>query len=86
MYWFLNLLVNYLILINILKTELHGEKSIYILSNLGVWLSRVYLYGITGLVNFYVAIIPFFKNIVLSTIICSSIIEMLLKHLRLDKF
>lgn len=58
--------------------------TFYILSNFGVWLSGIYTYSISGLLNCYIAAIPFFGNTILSTIIYSSIIEMLLKHLRLD--
>lgn len=58
--------------------------TFYILSNFGVWLSGMYTYSISGLLNCYIAAIPFFGNTILSTIIYSSIIEMLLKHLRLD--
>ena len=58
----------------------------YILSNFGVWLSGIYTYNITGLINCYVMAIPFFGNTIISTIIYSSIIEILLKYLRLDNF
>ena len=60
--------------------------TFYILSNLGVWLSGIYTYNISGLLNCYIAAIPYFGNSILSTIIYSSIIEILLKYLRLDKF
>ena len=60
--------------------------TFYILSNFGVWLSGMYTYDITGLINCYVMAIPFFGNTILSTIIYSSIIEILLKYLRLDNF
>ena len=58
----------------------------YILSNFGVWLSGIYTYNITGLINCYVMAIPFFGNTIISTIIYSSIIEILLKYLRLENF
>jgi len=60
--------------------------TFYILSNFGVWLSGMYSYNILGLINCYIAAIPFFGNTILSTIIYSSIIEILLKYLRLDNF
>ena len=58
----------------------------YIISNFGVWLTGMYTYDISGIINCYIAAIPFFGNTILSTIIYSAIIEMLLKYLRLDSF
>ena len=60
--------------------------TFYILSNFGVWLSGMYTYDITGLINCYVMAIPFFGNTIVSTIIYTSMIEMLLKYLRLNNF
>ena len=60
--------------------------TFYIISNFGVWLSGMYTYDITGLINCYVMAIPFFGNTIVSTIIYTSMIEMLLKYLRLNNF
>lgn len=60
--------------------------TFYILSNFGVWLSGMYTYDISGLINCYIVAIPFFGNTIISTVIYSSITEILLKYLRLDNF
>ena len=60
--------------------------TFYILSNFGVWLSGMYTYDISGLVNCYVMAIPFFGNTILSTIVYSLTIEVLLRYFRLDSF
>ena len=59
--------------------------TFYIISNFGVWLSGMYTYDITGLINCYVMAIPFFGNTILSTIIYTSMIEMLLKYIVFSK-
>jgi len=56
----------------------------YILSNFGVWLSGMYTYDIVGLINCYVMAIPFFGNTIISTIVYISVIEILIKYLRLN--
>ena len=71
---------------NRVKGIIVSLMTFYILSNFGVWLSGMYTYDISGLINCYIVAIPFFGNTIFSTIIYSSIIEMLLKHLRLDSF
>ena len=58
----------------------------YILSNLGVWLSGMYKYDISGLINCYVLAIPFFGNTIISTIIYSLIIEIIYKYLKLNNY
>lgn len=60
--------------------------TFYILSNFGVWLSGMYTYDISGLINCYIVAIPFFGNTIISTVIYSSITEILLRYLRLDNF
>jgi hypothetical protein len=58
----------------------------YILSNFGVWLSGMYTYDISGLINCYVLAIPFFGNTIISTIIYSLIIEILYGYLKLNNY
>lgn len=58
----------------------------FVLSNFGVWLSGMYTYNIEGLINCYIMAIPFFGNTILSTIIYSTIIEILMKYFKLDSF
>ena len=60
--------------------------TFYILSNFGVWLSGMYTYDISGLINCYVMAIPFFGNAIFSTVIYSLTIEILLRYFRLDNF
>lgn len=55
-----------------------GSIIFYIVSNFGVWLSGSYGFTLTGLINCYIAAIPFFSHTVISTILFSSIIEFLL--------
>jgi len=55
-----------------------GSIIFYIISNFGVWLSGSYGFNLTGLINCYIAAIPFFSYTVISTILFSSIIEFLL--------
>ncbi|MCI5054403.1 MAG: hypothetical protein MRY23_06280 [Pelagibacteraceae bacterium] len=58
----------------------------YILSNFGVWLSGMYTYNLTGLINCYVMAIPFFGNTIVSTVLYSLVIEMLMRYFRLTNF
>ena len=53
--------------------------TFYILSNFGVWLSGMYTYNISGLLNCYIAAIPFFGNTLVATIIYASLIELIIK-------
>ena len=55
-----------------------GSIIFYIVSNFGVWVSGSYGFTLTGLMNCYIAAIPFFSYTVISTILFSSIIEFLL--------
>ena len=88
--WVTVILIGYMsvnfkgIINNRVKGIIASLIAFYIISNFGVWLSGVFTYNISGLLNCYIAAIPFFGNTILSTIIYSSIIEILLKYLRLD--
>ncbi len=55
-----------------------GSIIFYIISNFGVWLNGSYGFTLTGLINCYIAAIPFFSYTFISTILFSSIIEFFL--------
>tara|TARA_Y100001970_G_C13844134_1_gene655953 strand:+ start:138 stop:626 length:489 start_codon:yes stop_codon:yes gene_type:complete len=58
-----------------------GAVIFYITTNFGVWINGSYGYNFNGLINCYIAAIPFFTYTVISTIFYSSILEMLI-HLK----
>lgn len=61
--------------LNILKTSIFSSILFYIITNFGVWISAsLYPHTVTGLVNCYIAAIPFFKNTIAGDIIFTSVI------------
>ena len=54
----------------------------FLLSNFGVWINGGYGYDLNGLVACYILALPFFGNTLVSTIIYSTVIEILYKLLK----
>jgi len=54
----------------------------FIISNFGVWLNGSYGYTLEGLIQCYTLALPFFKYSIISTILCSIIIEFSIKILK----
>ena len=52
-----------------------GSLVFYIISNFGVWSFGSYGYSFDGLLNCYIAAIPFYSNTLMSTILYSALIE-----------
>jgi hypothetical protein len=52
----------------------------YIITNFGVWSLGSYGYSVNGLVNCYILALPFLGNTLISTVIFSSIIEVINKQ------
>ena len=59
---------------NILFHSFLGPFIFYIVSNFGVWVMGGYSYDITGFIACYTLAIPFFKNMLSSTLIYSAIL------------
>ena len=51
-----------------------GSLVFYIISNFGVWSFGSYGYSFDGLLNCYIAAIPFYSNTLMSTILYSALI------------
>lgn len=69
------LLKNRVRIMPVLSTSFLGSLLFFIISNFGVWQSgRLYSYDINGLVTCYMAAIPYFNNMVLSSFIYSGIL------------
>lgn len=72
---------------NYFKTSLYlritgvlgGALIFFIITNFGVWTLGSYGYTFNGLVNCYLLALPFFGNTLISTIICLTIIETIVK-------
>ena len=58
-----------------------GTFIFFIFSNFGVWLLGGYTYNFEGFVECYVAALPFYGNTLISTLMYSSIIEIIHKFL-----
>ncbi len=58
-----------------------GTFIFFIFSNFGVWLIGGYTYNFEGFVECYVAALPFYGNTLISTLMYSSIIEIIHKFL-----
>lgn len=56
---------------------LSGSIVFYLVTNFGVWTTGVYGLNVTGLVECYLLAIPFFQQTIISTIVYSSILEVL---------
>ena len=57
----------------------------YIITNFGVWISGSYSYTFEGLILCYTLAIPFFYNSLISTLILSSIIEVIYRYFFFSK-
>ena len=57
-----------------------GVFTFFIVTNFGVWSLGSYGYSINGLITCYTLALPFLGNTLISTLIFSSIIEILLKR------
>jgi hypothetical protein len=60
----------------IASAALVGSAQFFLLSNLAMWLAPTSLYGhtLSGLVNCYVAAIPFFRNTLLADLLFTAVI------------
>ena len=58
--------------------SLSGALLFYLITNFGVWSLGNYGYSLQGLITCYILAIPFFGNTLLSTLIYSSLIEVIL--------
>lgn len=56
---------------------LMGAFLFFVITNFGVWSFGYYGYDFTGLVECYVAALPFFGNTIVSTILFSAVIELI---------
>ena len=63
---------------NRLLGALIGACLFYIITNFGVWSLGSYGYTLDGLITCYVVAIPFFGNTLVSTLVFSSLIEIIL--------
>ena len=57
-----------------------GASLFYLITNFGVWSLGSYGYSIEGLITCYTLAIPFFGNTLISTLIFSSLIELVLNR------
>lgn len=61
--------------LNTIKTSIFSSVLFYIITNFGVWMSAgLYPHTTTGLINCYIAAIPFFKNTLAGDLIFTSVI------------
>lgn len=58
----------------------------FIISNFGVWVLGSYEYSFKGLLECYVAAIPFFGNTIISTLIFSTLIEIIFSIYKNNKY
>jgi hypothetical protein len=65
-----------------IKTRISGSVFgaflFYLITNFAVWTNGMYGFNFVGLINCYLAAIPFFVNTIVSTILFSFLIEFLL--------
>lgn len=62
-------------LVNIVVASLAGSTIFFIISNFAVWVEgNLYPMNMSGLVECYIAAIPFFKNMLLSSLLYSGIL------------
>ena len=69
----------YVQLIKRISGSLIGALIFFVITNFGVWILGSYGYTLSGLVNCYILAIPFFTYSIISTLLFSSIIEMVCK-------
>ena len=71
----------------ILKTSIGAAVFFYIITNFGVWFTmNLYEPDMQGLINSYIAGLPFLKSSILSTVIYSSTIYVFCKYLFVVNF
>jgi len=70
---------------NRLMGALIGACLFYIITNFGVWSLGSYGYTLEGLIKCYLVAIPFFGNTLVSTLIFSSLIEIILNKKKFIK-
>ena len=58
----------------------------FIISNFGVWVLGSYEYSFKGLLECYIAAIPFFGNTIISTLIFSTLIEIIFSIYKSNKY
>ena len=58
----------------------------FIISNFGVWVLGSYEYSFKGLLECYIAAIPFFGNTIISTLIFSTLIEIIFSIYKNNKY
>ena len=65
--------------------SLFGACLFYLITNFGVWSLGSYGYSLNGLVASYTMALPFFVNSLISTFICSGVIEISYKLINIKK-
>lgn len=63
-----------------------GALIFFIITNFGVWVSGMYGYSFTGLVECYILALPFFSYNLISTLIFSSLIETVYRYKKFRSF
>ena len=71
--------------VNRILGALIGAFLFYLITNFGVWTLGTYSYSLEGLIACYTLALPFFGNTIVSTLIFSSLIEILLTKKELLK-
>ena len=71
--------------VNRILGALIGAFLFYLITNFGVWTLGTYGYSLEGLIACYTLALPFFGNTIVSTLIFSSLIEILLTKKELLK-
>ena len=71
--------------VNRILGALIGAFLFYLITNFGVWALGTYGYSLEGLIACYTLALPFFGNTIVSTLIFSSLIEILLTKKELLK-
>ena len=84
---FISILSNYFSndILKRLSGALLGALIFFAVTNFGVWSNGIYGYSLKGLITCYTLAIPFFAYSLISTLLFSTIIEMLIK-LKLFRF
>ena len=71
--------------VNRILGALIGAFLFYLITNFGVWTFGIYGYSLEGLIACYTLALPFFGNTIVSTLIFSSLIEIVLTKKELLK-
>ena len=71
--------------VNRILGALIGAFLFYLITNFGVWTLGTYSYSLEGLIACYTLALPFFGNTIVSTLIFSSLIEIVLTKKELLK-